>query len=95
MRLRSFVGITGTPHLAHVKRQSKAVTTFGTGYKTGKAQTGVSLSVTLLIITSSTNSGAVFMAVSYEMPIAKQHDIVPNGYLFLTLHNSSLLMPTP
>ncbi|KAK7462293.1 hypothetical protein VKT23_007893 [Stygiomarasmius scandens] len=26
------------------------------------------------------NSGAVFMAVSYEMPVALQHDIVPNGY---------------
>ncbi|KAF8914922.1 hypothetical protein CPB85DRAFT_1251853 [Mucidula mucida] len=28
------------------------------------------------------NSGAVFMAVSYEMPAAKDHDIVPNGYNF-------------
>jgi len=26
------------------------------------------------------NSGAVFMAVSYEKPIAEQHDIVVNGY---------------
>ncbi|KAH7920591.1 hypothetical protein BV22DRAFT_1020919 [Leucogyrophana mollusca] len=26
------------------------------------------------------NSGAVFMAVSYEMPIADQHNIVVNGY---------------
>ncbi|KAF8073995.1 hypothetical protein FPV67DRAFT_778304 [Lyophyllum atratum] len=26
------------------------------------------------------NSGAIFMAVSYEMPLAKQHDIIPNGY---------------
>ncbi|KAF9465332.1 hypothetical protein BDZ94DRAFT_1254308 [Collybia nuda] len=28
------------------------------------------------------NSGAIFMAVSYEMPIALQHDIVRNGYNF-------------
>jgi len=26
------------------------------------------------------NSGAVFMALSYEKPIAQQHDIIPNGY---------------
>lgn len=26
------------------------------------------------------NSGAVFMALSYELPIAQQHDIIPNGY---------------
>ncbi|KAF9018554.1 hypothetical protein BDZ89DRAFT_1210101 [Hymenopellis radicata] len=26
------------------------------------------------------NSGAIFMACSYEMPISLQHDIVPNGY---------------
>ncbi|KIJ17566.1 hypothetical protein PAXINDRAFT_167571 [Paxillus involutus ATCC 200175] len=26
------------------------------------------------------DSGAIFMAVSYEMPIAEQHNIVPNGY---------------
>ncbi|KAG6902624.1 hypothetical protein C0995_014230 [Termitomyces sp. Mi166 len=26
------------------------------------------------------NSGAIFMAVSYELPLAKQHDIIPNGY---------------
>ncbi|KAF8651945.1 hypothetical protein AX16_004588 [Volvariella volvacea WC 439] len=26
------------------------------------------------------NSGAVFMAVSYELPLALQHDIIPNGY---------------
>ncbi|GLB38679.1 hypothetical protein LshimejAT787_0505440 [Lyophyllum shimeji] len=26
------------------------------------------------------NSGAIFMAVSYEMPLAKHHDIIPNGY---------------
>ncbi|KIK90899.1 hypothetical protein PAXRUDRAFT_831276 [Paxillus rubicundulus Ve08.2h10] len=26
------------------------------------------------------DSGAIFMAVSYEMPIAQQHNIVPNGY---------------
>ncbi|TFK34742.1 hypothetical protein BDQ12DRAFT_336518 [Crucibulum laeve] len=26
------------------------------------------------------NSGAIFMAVSYELPIALQHDIIPNGY---------------
>jgi len=31
---------------------------------------------------SSANSGAVFMAASYEMPIAQQHNIVPNGYNF-------------
>jgi hypothetical protein len=29
---------------------------------------------------SSANSGAVFMATSYELPIAQQHNIVPNGY---------------
>ncbi|KAJ3568247.1 hypothetical protein NP233_g5837 [Leucocoprinus birnbaumii] len=28
----------------------------------------------------SANSGAIFMAVSYEMPIAQQHDIIPDGY---------------
>ncbi|EIW74643.1 hypothetical protein CONPUDRAFT_113204 [Coniophora puteana RWD-64-598 SS2] len=28
----------------------------------------------------SADSGAVFMALSYEMPIAQQHNIVPNGY---------------
>ncbi|KAI0081521.1 hypothetical protein K474DRAFT_1587534 [Panus rudis PR-1116 ss-1] len=26
------------------------------------------------------NSGAIFLAVSYEMPLEKHHDIVPNGY---------------
>ncbi|KAG5350293.1 hypothetical protein C0989_011717 [Termitomyces sp. Mn162] len=26
------------------------------------------------------NSGAIFMAVSYELPLAQQHDIIPNGY---------------
>ncbi|KAG6853086.1 hypothetical protein C0991_006980 [Blastosporella zonata] len=26
------------------------------------------------------NSGAIFMAVSYEQPLAEQHDIIPNGY---------------
>ncbi|PPR07766.1 hypothetical protein CVT24_003716 [Panaeolus cyanescens] len=26
------------------------------------------------------NSGAIFLAVSYEMPLIQQHDIVPNGY---------------
>ncbi|PFH51248.1 hypothetical protein AMATHDRAFT_3242 [Amanita thiersii Skay4041] len=26
------------------------------------------------------NSGAIFMAVSYELPLAQFHDIVPNGY---------------
>ncbi|KAL0961222.1 hypothetical protein HGRIS_006189 [Hohenbuehelia grisea] len=30
----------------------------------------------------SGNSGAVFMAASYEMPIAQQHDIIVNGYNF-------------
>ncbi|KAF5336246.1 hypothetical protein D9758_014352 [Tetrapyrgos nigripes] len=29
---------------------------------------------------SQANSGAIFMAASYEMPIASQHDIVSNGY---------------
>ncbi|EGN94039.1 hypothetical protein SERLA73DRAFT_189200 [Serpula lacrymans var. lacrymans S7.3] len=29
---------------------------------------------------SQADSGAIFMAVSYEMPIAEQHNIVPNGY---------------
>ncbi|KAF8895569.1 hypothetical protein BD779DRAFT_1434060 [Infundibulicybe gibba] len=28
----------------------------------------------------SGNSGAIFMAVSYELPIAQQHDIIGNGY---------------
>lgn len=28
----------------------------------------------------SANTGAIFLALSYEMPIAQQHDIVPNGY---------------
>ncbi|KII90695.1 hypothetical protein PLICRDRAFT_174075 [Plicaturopsis crispa FD-325 SS-3] len=28
----------------------------------------------------SADSGAVFLAVSYEKPIAQQHDIIPNGY---------------
>lgn len=28
----------------------------------------------------SANSGAIFLAVSYEKPIAEQHDIIPNGY---------------
>jgi len=28
----------------------------------------------------SANSGAVFMALSYEEPIAEQHDIIANGY---------------
>jgi len=28
----------------------------------------------------SANSEAVFMAVSYELPIAKQHDVIGNGY---------------
>ncbi|KAF9222949.1 hypothetical protein BS17DRAFT_782865 [Gyrodon lividus] len=28
------------------------------------------------------DSGAIFMAVSYEMPIAQQHNIIPNGYNF-------------
>jgi len=28
----------------------------------------------------SANSGAIFMALSYELPIAQQHDIIPNGY---------------
>ncbi|RDB14758.1 hypothetical protein Hypma_016392 [Hypsizygus marmoreus] len=26
------------------------------------------------------NSGAIFMAVSYELPLARQHDIIPDGY---------------
>ncbi|KDQ62748.1 hypothetical protein JAAARDRAFT_30658 [Jaapia argillacea MUCL 33604] len=26
------------------------------------------------------NSGAIFMGLSYELPIALQHDIIPNGY---------------
>ncbi|KAG6919238.1 hypothetical protein DXG01_008034 [Tephrocybe rancida] len=30
--------------------------------------------------TTSDTGGAVFMAVSYEMPLAKQHDIIPDGY---------------
>lgn len=29
---------------------------------------------------SSANSGAIFMATSYEKPIAQQHDIIPDGY---------------
>ncbi|KAF8876204.1 hypothetical protein CPB84DRAFT_1689262 [Gymnopilus junonius] len=28
----------------------------------------------------SGNSGAIFMALSYELPISLQHDIIPNGY---------------
>jgi hypothetical protein len=28
----------------------------------------------------SANSGAIFMATSYELPLALDHDIVPNGY---------------
>ncbi|PPQ97411.1 hypothetical protein CVT26_006795 [Gymnopilus dilepis] len=28
----------------------------------------------------SANSGAIFMALSYELPISLEHDIVPNGY---------------
>ncbi|KAF8625956.1 hypothetical protein AX17_006681 [Amanita inopinata Kibby_2008] len=28
----------------------------------------------------SANSGAIFMASSYEMPLARFHDIIPNGY---------------
>ncbi|KAG6854545.1 hypothetical protein C0991_005457 [Blastosporella zonata] len=31
---------------------------------------------------SEANSGAIFMAVSYEQPLAQQHDIIPNGYNF-------------
>ena len=81
------------PCFAHIKRQWKVVTTFGTGYKMAKAPTGVSLSVTFLIMTLWTNSGMVFIVVSYKMLITKQHNT--NGYLFLILHSSSLLMPTP
>jgi len=29
---------------------------------------------------SQANSGAIFMATSYELPIAQDHDIIPNGY---------------
>ncbi|EPQ51653.1 hypothetical protein GLOTRDRAFT_65863 [Gloeophyllum trabeum ATCC 11539] len=29
---------------------------------------------------TNVNTGAIFMAVSYELPLAQNHDIVPNGY---------------
>lgn len=97
-RLPSSVGITGTPHSARAKRQFRVVTTLDTGCKMVKAPTGVPPSTSFLIGVLNIlykNSGAVFMALSYELPIAQQHDIIPNGYLPLIDQRPSLLIPSP
>jgi hypothetical protein len=70
--------ITGTPRWAHARKRYKAGTTFDIGYSQAVVQTGIismspfaSLDVTHLLI--SLQSGAVFMAVSYELPEQCEH----------------------
>lgn len=88
----------GDPSLGACKETIEGGNHFRYWVQNGKSANRCAPSVTFLmgtLIILWTNSGAVFMAESYEMPIAQQHDIVPNGYLLPTPHSLSLLIPLP
>ena len=86
----------GDPSLGACKETIEGGNHFRYWVQNGKSANRCAPSVTFLmgtLIILWSNSGAVFMAESYEMPIAQQHDIVPNGYLLPTPHSLSLLIP--
>lgn len=70
--------ITETLRWARARKRYKAGTTFDTGYSQAVVQTGIismsrsaSLDVAYLFI--SLQSGAIFIAASYELPVQCEH----------------------
>jgi hypothetical protein len=74
-----------TPNWGRARRPSTEETISVIGLRTVPRQTGTSSPLHIAGAWTDLASGAIFMAASYEKPIAQQHDIFPDGSVLHSL----------